>query len=221
MAVVKNGMLHIYGGSETFVGSNDYGVANGSITIEDNIHLISINLTTSWDWKTDTVETIMNVTSDPRTGQSPPQVVRGALYQGSAEDYNFYLYGGTTSYLNTTFQGWQNTTPATYSLWAYDDTLRQEWDQFNVGPSEANRSSSGASAEAPDQGLAFYFNGEIDNGSSSATANLMSSVQTVLDGMIVINAEDHNARNLSTSIVVRNRPRIQGQMQYVPSIGEK
>ena len=163
----------------------------------------------------------MNVTSVPSKGPSPPQVVRGALYEGSAEDYNFYLYGGTTSYLNTTFQGWQNTTPATNSLWAYDDTLRQEWDQFNVRPSSPNRSSSGASAEAPDQGLAFYFNGKIDNGSSSAIANLRSSVQTVLDGMIVINTEDHNARNLSTSIVVGNRPRIRGQMQYVPSIGEK
>ena len=81
-------MLNIYGGSETFVGSNDYGVANGSITIGDSeyaaiilnienltqldVHLISINLTTFWDWKTYIAETTMNVTSDPSTGQSPP-----------------------------------------------------------------------------------------------------------------------------------------------------
>ena len=82
------------------------------------------------------------------------------------------------------------------------------------------RPSSGAHAEAPDQSLAFYLNGEINNGSSAGLA-LAAGVDTFLTGMIVINTTDHTAKNLSTSGVTGRSPRARAQMQYVSGIGEK
>ncbi|KAL9070535.1 MAG: hypothetical protein Q9161_004832 [Pseudevernia consocians] len=128
-------------------------------------YMINVNLTSSWDWKKNISETASNITVDPSTGSLPPQVVRGTLYQGTQNDNSIYLYGGTTSYTNTSFPGWQPPYPSTYSLWSYNPGSTQ-WTQFDIGQYAPNRPSNGAAAEAVDQGLAFYFNGELDSGSS-------------------------------------------------------
>ena len=179
-----------------------------------------MDLSASWDWKTNISEIATNTTVNPRTGSVPPQLVRGALYQGSASDTNIHLYGGTTSFLNTSFPDWQPPVPSTYSLWSYD-TATTEWSQFDVSLSTPLRPSSGAVAEAPDQGLAFYFNGEIDSGSSTGTQALGPSVKIFLEGMVVINTVDHSTRNLSTFAVTRGLPRTRGRMVYIPGIGDK
>lgn len=187
------------------------------LTIEPDEKLIEVDLSTSWDWKTNISETAQNITANPRTGTFPPQAVRGAFFQGSGDDQNFYFYGGTTSFLNTSFPGWQSPGPSTYSLWSYN-TVTTHWDQYDLGLDIPNKPNSGAATEAPDQGLAFYFNGQIDNGSSTATKELGAS-PIFLDGMVVINMTEHTARNLSTTEAT-NRPRARGQLQYVPNIGK-
>ena len=70
--------------------------------IVDN-YMINVNLSNSWDWKTNISVTASNITDNPSTDSPPPQIVRGTLYQGTQKNDSIYLYGGTTSYANTSF----------------------------------------------------------------------------------------------------------------------
>lgn len=185
-----------------------------------DIYLIAVNMSDSWDWKHNISQSLIKKEQNPKTGTPPPQVVRGALYQGMAGDNNIYLYGGSTSYVNTSFPGYQGPGSDLYTLWSYD-TVQGEWSQYDISASSPLRPSSGASAEAPDQGLAFYFNGLIENGSSyDTTRRLSNGNQVFLEGMTVINTNNQTARNLSTAEVTGSNPRTRGKMQYLPGIGE-
>lgn len=181
--------------------------------------MISVNLSSSWNWKTNLTERVTNGTVNPKTGASPPQLSQGTLFQGSPSDPSFYLYGGTTTWANASFPGFQGRVSPTYSLWAYDSSTAT-WSQHDISMSVPYRPSSGAHAEAPDQSLAFYFNGEINDGSSTGL-HLASGYNAFLTGMVVINTTDHTAKNLSTASVTGMSPRARAQMQYVPGIGEK
>ena len=182
-------------------------------------YVVNVDLSTSWDWKTNISETSTNITANPTTGSTPPQVVRGTLYQGPEDDDSIYLYGGTTSFQNTSFPGWQNPAPPTYSLWSFD-TKSTQWSQFDISHHVPYRPSNGAAAEAVDQSLAFYFNGELDSGSSSQWGSF-SDNNVLLSGMVVINTTDRTARNLSTAQVDAHLARVRGRMQYLPGVGEK
>ena len=160
-----------------------------------------------------------SITANPTTGSLPPQVVRGTMYHGSQGDDGIYLYGGTTSYANTSFPGWQPPTPSTYTLWSYD-TRSRKWTHYNIEQSAPYRPSNGAAAEAVEQGLAFYFNGELDSGSSQGI-DIMNLTSVFVSGMVVVNTTDQTARNLSTAQVSIDQARARGRMQYVPGIGEK
>ena len=100
--------------------------------------------------------------------------------------------------------------------------MDHSWGQFDTGLTVENRPNSGASAEARDQNLAFYFNGQLDTGSQVQTEfTLGDNSKPFLEGMIVINTQDKTARNLSTQAVVGNYPRTRGRLEYVPSLGSK
>ncbi|KAL8793660.1 MAG: hypothetical protein Q9195_003709 [Heterodermia aff. obscurata] len=161
----------------------------------------------------------MNVTVNPKTGTAPPQLSQGTLFQGSPSDPSFYFYGGTTTWANASFPGFREPDSPTYSLWEYDVST-QAWSQYDISMRVPYRPSSGAHAEAPDQSLAFYLNGEINNG-SSAEIGLPAGVSTFLTGMVVINTTDHTAKNISTAGVTGRSPRARAQMQYMSGIGEK
>lgn len=181
--------------------------------------MINVNLSTSWDWKSNISETATNITVNPVTGSTPPQVVRGTLYQGVQGDDSIYLYGGTTSFTNTNFPGWEGPVTPTYSLWSYDPGSTQ-WSQFDISENAPFRPSNGAAAEAVDQGLAFYFNGELDSGSSSGLG-IIAGNNVFISGMVVINTTDQTARNLSTAQVSVSLARARGRMQYIPGVGDK
>ena len=183
-------------------------------------YVINVNLSQSWDWRDNHTEQETAITANPQNGTLPPQVVRGVLFQGLPSDNNLYLYGGTTSYGNTSFPGWRPPTNTTYTLWSFN-TATTEWDPYNVGSSAPYRPSSGAAAEAPEQGLAFYFNGEIDSASAQGFSSVGSGDNLFLEGMVVINMTDHSVRNLSTTVVIGDQPRARGKMLYVPGLGEK
>jgi hypothetical protein len=178
-----------------------------------------INMTESWDWKTNVTESYINKTKNPETGQAPPVVVRGALYQGSSSDDNIYLYGGTTSYQNTSFFEWVPPSSSKYSLWSYD-TKNNTWDQFDISAASPYRPCSGSFAEAPDLGLGFFLNGGIDSGSSTEVQSIGSDAKIWLNGMMVIDTRTRTARNLSTNGLL-DTPRSRGKMIYVPGIGKK
>ena len=175
-----------------------------------------------WDWKTTIFEQTVNKSGSrgPFTGDSPPSFISGALYQGPAGDSRIYLYGGTTSYWNTSFPGWQAPSSSEYGLWSFD-TSASTWNQYDISDGSPERPSRGFSAEAPDQGLAFYFNGELDRGSSSSTADLGNNFKTSLPGMIVIDTVAHTSTNVSTSAASGNLPRTRGGMVYIPNYGDR
>lgn len=181
-------------------------------------YLIAVDLSTSWDWQTNISEKALVKAANPSTGVAPPILVDGALYHGTEDDNNIYLWGGTTSNLNTSFPGFQQPTLAANSLWGYNINSK-EWTQFDVFKgSTISRPSSGTSTEARDQGLAFYFNGEIDSGSSQETEGLGTTAKVALEGMIVINTNNQTARNVSTYGVSGDLPRTRGLLQYIIGI---
>ena len=191
--------------------------SESSLTIALDTGLIAVNMSTSWNWKTNISQGFLPKTPNPQTGTFPPVYSRGALYSSSPSDPNIYLYGGTTSFFNTSSPGYEIPYTSQYSLWSYDTNLRT-WDQYDITAADPQRRNSGASAEAPDQGLAFYLNGQIDNGSAPATASLGGVVQ-FLEGMLVINTTNQQAKNISTASFSGSAPRTRGKMQYVDGVG--
>ena len=172
----------------------------------------------SWDWKTNISENALAKTPNPRTGTAPPVLSRGALFYGSANDSNIYLWGGTTSYWNTSFPGFEAPTPQQYSLWSFD-MATQEWDQYDLTLGSANRPSSGSFTNAEELGLGFYFNGELDSGSEIQTERYGNAVKQLIGGMIVVDLVNQTARNLSTQAVSGDMPRSRGGMMYIHNIG--
>ncbi|KAI9778897.1 MAG: hypothetical protein M1839_007860 [Geoglossum umbratile] len=219
-SAIKNNVLYIDGGRESYVRNNTGGSFQGNISLGYNNWLIMINMTESWDWKTNISESYIDKTKNPKTGDKPPVVVRGAFYQGSSTDDNIYLYGGTTSYQNTSFFEFVPPSPSKYSLWSYD-TKNNTWDQFDISDASPNRPCSGSFAEAPELGLAFFLNGGIDSGSSKEVQPIGSDAKIWLKGMIVIDTHKRTARNLSTDALLGGNPRSRGKMIYVPGIGKK
>ena len=216
-ATVKNNKLYVDGGTQTFVSLQN-GNQTGNITVGYNSVLIEADLSKSWDWKTNISETYVNKTGIANV-ESTPVLSRGALYSGMANDTNIYLYGGTTSYINTSDPAWEPPTSSRYSLFSYD-TASGSVAEFNISGASPYRPSSGAYATALDQGLAFYLGGEVDSGSSTETQVLGDTNKYFLDGMIVIDTNARTASNLSTTTVADGVPRTYGSLQYIPGVGQ-
>jgi hypothetical protein len=214
--VVKNNILYIDGGTETF----NQNSGKGQNVLGVNKFLIEVPLSESWDWKKNISETAIPKDANPQTGSTPPSLLRGAMFQGSPSDPNVYIYGGTTSQLNNSFSG-TYPDPSTYSLWSYS-TDDNSWNQYDVTSASPLRPSSGSYAEAPEQGLGFYLNGQIDKGSSTVTIN-MGNDTLGLDGMIVLNLTDttKSGRNLTTSSVYPDSGAVSGGLTYVPELGDR
>ncbi|KAI9684437.1 MAG: hypothetical protein M1829_002247 [Trizodia sp. TS-e1964] len=218
--VIKDNVLYIDGGNEIFQSVPQNGTQYGVMTAGVNNYLIAIDLSQSWDWKTNISEVALPKDANPRTGTKPPFVIRGALYQGNPKDTRIWLYGGTTSWINQSFPNFDEPSTSQYSLWSFDPKSK-EWDQFDVSLGANLRPNSGAYAEAPDQSLAFYLNGNIDNGSSISTTGLKGNTYQPLSGMIVLDTGNQTARNLSTQAFSGDEPRSRGQMEYLPAVGSK
>ena len=154
----------------------------------------------------------------PGTEIARPTLSGGAIYHGNDSDDNFYLLGGTTSYFNTSFPGFSGPTPAKNGLWSFN-IKKQAWSQYDTSAEIANRPSEGSATEARQQSLGFYFNGQIDSGSSTETQNLGNTGTMFLKGMLVINTADKTIKNLSTEAVVGDMPRARGRMMFVDGVG--
>lgn len=183
-------------------------------------YLLKVDLSTSWDWKTNISEVALNKTKVPSTGTAPPSLISGALYQGSTNDPRIYMYGGTTNWWNTTSPTFQAPQTKEYSLWSYD-TQSKVWGQHDISDAAPWRPSVGATTEAPELGLTFWYGGEMDSGSSTETQFFGDQVKVFLEGMVVYNTSSQVAMNISTQPADQGQPRTRGSMQYIPGIGEK
>jgi hypothetical protein len=79
--------------------------------------MFAVNMTASWDWKTNISEVVINKTTDVQTGNSIPIVENAALFQSSKNDSRIYLYGGATSAINQTFPNLQGPMTTQYTLY--------------------------------------------------------------------------------------------------------
>ena len=194
------------------------GFLDRTLIILDN-YLIGVDTGSSWDWKTNISEKSIIKSANSQTGLTPPVVINGALFHGTEDDNNIYLFGGTTSFVNTSFPGFQQPALRTNALWSFN-IISKEWNHFDLALGALiDRPSSGSSTEARDQGLAFYLNGEVDSPSSLDTAGLGDGNRIWLGGMIVINTNNQTARNVSTYGLSPDRPRTRGLLQYVIGVG--
>jgi len=218
-STIKNGTLYIDGGLEVFVPQNIFGGPNGTITLGYNTYMLEVDMTASWDWKSNISIVAINKTANPTTGTYPPIVMNAALYAGGATDENIYLYGGTVSFVNTSFPGFQYPQPPTYSLWSFN-TSTKLWNQYDVTLFAPNRPFSGAYAEVPEQGLAFWLNGELNNGSSNTLAT-QPDISQNLGGLVVLDTNTQTAKNLSTSSLGNRFPREGGTLNYISGIGQQ
>ncbi len=74
---------------------------------------------TSWDWKTNVSEQVINKTVALGTSNYVPRVQSGALFHGGSgapDDPQIYLYGGVTPDVNTSFENFQAPTTNQYTL---------------------------------------------------------------------------------------------------------
>jgi len=79
--------------------------------------MFAVNMTTSWDWKTNISEVVINRMTDTVTANPVPIVENAALFRSSENDSRIYLYGGATPAINRTFPNFQEPTVAQYSLY--------------------------------------------------------------------------------------------------------
>ena len=80
-------------------------------------YVIAINMSASWDWKTNISEVVINKTAAIETDNLPPNVQSGAFFQGPTNDPQVYLYGGVTPSINQSFPYWQWPTTNQYTLY--------------------------------------------------------------------------------------------------------
>ena len=121
---------------------------------------------------------------------------------------------------NRSFEGYIQPDASTYALWGYTYGAQNDaWMQYDI--SQPWRANHGAAAEAIDQNLGFYLNGQIDWGTSTKTLGAPASLDIYrpLDGMLVINFTDHTSTNISTAKLRDGTPRVGGKMEYLPSVG--
>jgi len=181
--------------------------------------MIAINMSTSWDWKTNISEVAINKTVALQTGNSVPNVESAVLFHGAPDDTQIYLYGGVTPTINKSYPYWQWPTTNQYTLWGFD-TDSYAWTQYDIFSTIPERPSWGAFAEAPDQGLAFYLNGMITNWSSPSTSYL-GGTSVFLGGMVVLDLKNQTATNISTDVITDGYSRVRGGMIYIPGLASK
>jgi hypothetical protein len=139
----------------------------------------------------------------------------GAMYHGTYNTTEVWTYSGTTFRGNESFVNADKVYANNYPLFSFNNDT-QKWSQYDL--KQTTTPSYGLSAEAPDQGLAFYLSGQVDNGTEPYTRT-MGDRATLLSGMMVIDLVHQTANNISITMA-DPQPRIGGALQYLPAVGE-
>lgn len=142
-------------------------------------------------------------------------MTNGAMYHGPYNTTEIWTYSGTTFRGNSSFLDADKVYANAYPLFSFNNDT-QTWGQYDLR--QTTTPSYGLSAEAPDQGLAFYLSGQVDNGTEPYTRTI-GDTATLLNGMMVIDLVQKTAKNIS--ITMKDpQPRVGGALQYVPAVGE-
>ncbi|KAF2093704.1 hypothetical protein NA57DRAFT_61407 [Rhizodiscina lignyota] len=215
LAVIKDGILYIDGGIETFASNGQPPRVLGN-----NEYLIGVDMSDSWDWKVNVTEKAIPKTTPPSSLNSVPNMLRGAAFSAPANDPKIYIFGGSNFTLNSSFENYTGPLSDTNALWSFDPTV-SEWQQHEFSGASPARPNRGAWADVSDQGLGFFLNGYYDSGTSTGYEYLHNGTigQT---GMAMVNTTDLSySRNFSTSQIYGLEPTYGAAMAYVPGLGRK
>jgi hypothetical protein len=205
------------GGKEVFVGADSNGNQTKVRVLGNLQELITVDMTKSWNWRDNGFPQAAIPKGQDSTDTLPaPDMSRGALYPDPRDPNKFWLFGGSTAVDNTSFVGWQEPQPNAYSLWSYE-AQDNVWTAYDMSQYGIQKPASGPTVSVPEKGLAFWFNGMQDNGSTTDTIILQDTTR-FLDGMVVLDLNNQSAKNVSTS-AVSDQARVRGQMVHVPLPG--
>ena len=182
-------------------------------------NLIAVDMTASWDWKTNvSISQFERTESGSVAGMKwPVNVHDGALFGGLNDSSSLTMFGGTTSGFNESFPNYLIPPDTRYGIWTYDIN-GDLWTAVDTSGVLGTIPSWGASAEAPDQGLAFYVGGQIDSGTANSTQFLGEDTVGV-SGMVVIQTETNTIKNITgLSAIKQNRQG--GGLVYVDNFGD-
>ncbi|KAL9115470.1 MAG: hypothetical protein Q9227_000791 [Pyrenula ochraceoflavens] len=169
----------------------------------------------SWDAQKSLPASTVPKAPAPGTGKMPPSLVQGALFQGTSSESRLFAYGGTTYNANMSFEGFEPNNPMGGALWSYD-TATKSWFEFSQD-NVTYRPNWAAAAEAPELGLGFYLEGQVD----IITTTIIGKEKLPVSGLAIVDTLNHNTRNVSTEAFTSNNPRRGGSLVYIPSVGSK
>ena len=236
-SVYKNGTLYINGGIETYVdfgadGQQDTSTITSGISkfnsepigaytyfIIADENLISVDMTASWDWKTNvSISQHARYESGSVAGMKwPVNVHDGALFGGLNDSSTLTMFGGTTSGFNQSFPNYLVPPDTRYGIWTYDMD-GDIWTAVDTSGVLDTIPSWGASAEAPYQGLAFYVGGQIDGGTANSTQFLGNDTVGVT-GMVVIETQTNTMKNITGLSAIKTN-RQGGGLVFVDNFGD-
>ncbi|EON69431.1 hypothetical protein W97_08691 [Coniosporium apollinis CBS 100218] len=191
-------------------------------------YIFEIDMSDSWDATTNFTEKRIGRFGDRSMGSNPPNMVRGALWRGLANDSRLYTFAGSTFLANQSDPDWRPPSFDDYSLWSYDTSL-MTWGQYDVSYAIPRRPNWGAWTEAIPIGLGFFLNGQVDRGSSyvlyttseyvgGTLSNATDNQITYLGGMAIVDLVTQTARNVSTESL--GAPRVAGGLIHSPRFGK-
>jgi hypothetical protein len=154
-SVVKNGTLYIDSGVQKWNGT-DISIPIMGISS----YMITIPLTSPWDWKTNITEQAKakNVTN-PNTGTLQPSQIGSHMFHGPADKPELSVYSETTFMGNQSFETYASPDNSPCPLWSYTYGLTYPWSQYYS--LTAWMPNHGAAAEAIDQGLGFVLTAKL------------------------------------------------------------
>ncbi|KAJ9607384.1 hypothetical protein H2200_008457 [Cladophialophora chaetospira] len=219
-SVYKNATLYINGGVETYV---DFGASGqpdkSTITSGINENLITVDMSASWDWKTNvSISQYGKTESGSVAGMKwPVNIHDGALFGGLNDSSSLTMFGGSTSGFNQSFPNYLVPPDTRYGIWTYDID-GDLWTAVDTSGVLDTIPSWGASAEAPDQGVAFYVGGQIDGGTANSTQFLGDDTVGV-PGMVVIETGTNTIKNITGLSAIKTN-RQGGGLVYVDNFGK-
>ncbi|KAF2657476.1 hypothetical protein K491DRAFT_691106 [Lophiostoma macrostomum CBS 122681] len=191
-------------------GRRQGGVANGTVTASDS-GLVKLNLSSSWDVFTGGAQ-LTYVDSLHDVTKPPPLLIGGSIFHDSDDNGEFILYGGGTANMSNTSTSPMSSFPVNQTMWSFS----MDNSSWVTGPTEQQKGlefapKHGAYVQSDEHGLAFYFNGLIQN----ATKEHPSLAMTVID------IQTQRTRRVSTAAISSTEARIGPALQYIPELGDK
>jgi len=169
--------------------------------------LVKVDLSYSWNVLNN--DRPITYVSSPDPSNHPPSslIESGIFYDNEI----FYIYGGGLAASDRSAFQPIITTPIRNEIWSFSNS-NDSWSSTRIKELTSSYAPMHAlSVQAPEQGLFFYFNGILNNGSS----------ESPYPHMIIINTRTNDVRIVSTGSISPGTARVGAILQYLPLLGTR